>query len=350
MSGAKARRAAQILLAVGGAALGIALAEGGLRIFWNRTPLDWWLIQGFVPDPELFFVPLPFRQDGFLKIDPSLPTVVTLGDSFTAGFPVSSEESYPAVLREILVQRGRPTNVVNLGVGASGPDQQLRILRHYLPAVHPDVVVWQFYQNDLWNGFLHPLFTIEQGRLVALDPTRNFAYRCRILFDGFPLPRSVKERSYLLRLTFEVVGHWGRLAEVPEDVRADPEAWVLEKIRLEIREMKTLAAERGFRLYILLVAPQASWLAADATRSADAQDWRSSDEFLRDRQLRGLLAATGAFIDAGPATMERSEAPTSMFANGAKDPAALGRRHLNELGYRRVAEIIDARLQGDGLP
>jgi lysophospholipase L1-like esterase len=59
----------------------------------------------------------------FYAVDPARKTVVTLGDSFTEGFPVDDSNNYPSVLGRLLDERGMPVNIINMGMGDSGPDQ-----------------------------------------------------------------------------------------------------------------------------------------------------------------------------------------------------------------------------------
>ncbi|HVS14063.1 MAG TPA: arylesterase [Thermoanaerobaculia bacterium] len=65
--------------------------------------------------------------------DPSLPAVVFLGDSLTAGYGLGADEAYPALVARRIAERGLPFSVVNAGVsgdttagGASRIDWLLR--------------------------------------------------------------------------------------------------------------------------------------------------------------------------------------------------------------------------------
>jgi len=84
--------------------------------------------------------------------DPSLFRVVALGDSFTFGFGVAEEESYPVVLERILngspAARHRRYEVLNLGVvGYNARDEAVVLERRALP-LGPRVVVIGYVLND----------------------------------------------------------------------------------------------------------------------------------------------------------------------------------------------------------
>jgi len=84
--------------------------------------------------------------------DPALFRLACLGDSFTFGFGVPEEETYPAVLQRILAASpappGRRYEVLNLGVvGYNTRDEAVVLERKALP-LHPSLVVVGYVLND----------------------------------------------------------------------------------------------------------------------------------------------------------------------------------------------------------
>lgn len=102
------------------------------------------------------------------------PRVLALGDSMTFGYGVEAEESWPEVLETLLRKDDRPdVEVINAGVVAYAPDQQLDQLRELLPRVRPDVVVLGLYPgNDLAEVMLHssapPMTVSPEGALLTM--------------------------------------------------------------------------------------------------------------------------------------------------------------------------------------
>ena len=66
------------------------------------------------------------------------PRIVALGDSLTSGRGIGTDEAYPAVLQERLVDGGYNYHVVNAGVSG---DTTSRALRRYREALDGDVKV-----------------------------------------------------------------------------------------------------------------------------------------------------------------------------------------------------------------
>lgn len=73
-------------------------------------------------------------------------TVIVLGDSFTAGNGIPNlDDRYSNVLAENL---GDDYAVINLGVSGTATYEQLEILKSF-PLKNPDVVIWQYFLNDI---------------------------------------------------------------------------------------------------------------------------------------------------------------------------------------------------------
>jgi len=102
-------------------------------------------------------------------------SVLFIGDSFTQGFGVNDDETFPAVTCERLGQRGIAARCLNAGVSGFGTAHELRLLRALLrrQALTVDAVVFQVLpNNDLRDNWEDGGFGVEGGRLVAREPPR----------------------------------------------------------------------------------------------------------------------------------------------------------------------------------
>ena len=271
--------------------------------------------------------------------------VVALGDSFTASFPVDSKDSYPQVLSHVLTEHAFNAAVLNMGLGDSGPDQQLKLFEKYvLPHVKPDIVVWQFYANDTYENVVKTAYLMGDDKvLVPISTKDNWKYRRQRFFDAFPLPTPVKRSSYLFNL---ILRQYERDLEVKVPPGKDKLEWGREKIEREIVRMNELAAQHGFRVYYTLVAPEALYRNDIPPGSAGAAEAAEYDRLL------GIVEKQPTFIRGRfwSATVEDSKLGATLFSGGDRDPSPYGTRHLNEAGYKLLAEIIGNRvLQDNGL-
>jgi len=168
-----------LLLIAGSTLLTLALAELGLRLFrpvqylkpptpippeergeeLYRPSLVSGLSYEMVPGRSGTFEDMPVRTNSLgmrgpepASPDPSLCRVAAVGDSFTFGFGVEEEASYPAVLEEILNRsaggRERRFEVLNFGVVGYNTQDEAVVIEHKALPLDPRLVVIGYVLND----------------------------------------------------------------------------------------------------------------------------------------------------------------------------------------------------------
>lgn len=120
---------------------------------------------------------------------------VALGDSFTFGTGVEAEEAWPEQLSRLAGK-----NVVNLGTPAYGPPQYTKTLKAYGLSLHPKLVLYAVYQNDLKDAVRFARWKQEGGPYRAegggegrLRTKNRFLVRHSRLYQVFLAPK-VAER------------------------------------------------------------------------------------------------------------------------------------------------------------
>jgi len=160
------------IIALVSLAIGLVLAEGGLRWLAPR-PSRTGDSMYYLPDPDLGYklkpnftgsagpgVPattnsLGFRDAEFeIRKGAGTYRILAVGDSVTAGSGVHAEETYPKVLEDLLRGERAATSatiqVVNAGVGGWAPIQYAAFLEKYGFDLSPDlVIVGLFIGNDI---------------------------------------------------------------------------------------------------------------------------------------------------------------------------------------------------------
>ncbi|MEO7794261.1 MAG: arylesterase [Thermoanaerobaculia bacterium] len=152
---------------------------------------------------------------------PALPQVVFLGDSLTAGLGLGEEAAYPAVVGNLLAERGVAVRVVNAGV--SGDTSAGGLARvDWLLSLKPAIVVVALGANDGLRG--QPVASIEANLREIVR--RSLAAGARVVLAGMKMPP-----NYGPDYTRDFEGLYKRLAgefELPfipfllEGVAADP--------------------------------------------------------------------------------------------------------------------------------
>lgn len=91
--------------------------------------------------------------------------IVCLGDSFTFGWGVEDDETFPVLVEEKLAgQVDVPVDVINCGLPGYNTYQELQLYRKLMSPLKPDYVVVAWYMNDL-----DPLSFGTTGTLAPLD-------------------------------------------------------------------------------------------------------------------------------------------------------------------------------------
>ena len=95
-----------------------------------------------------------FREDEPTEVSSEAYRILVLGDSHTEG-AVNNDESYPNVLELQLNKRSeRPVEVINAGVGGTGPYEMEGMLVSQLE-LEPDLVIATLFTgNDFWNALM----------------------------------------------------------------------------------------------------------------------------------------------------------------------------------------------------
>jgi lysophospholipase L1-like esterase len=85
--------------------------------------------------------------------------VVVVGDSYTFGFGVEAEETFPKVAeRDLMKTSLAGLEVVNAGVSGYGPLEEAAFLKRVAPRFKPRAVVMAFFEgNDVRNAIEYPL-------------------------------------------------------------------------------------------------------------------------------------------------------------------------------------------------
>lgn len=181
-----------------GVIISLALLEAGFRILYPN-PSPRLVNQGlqFNPLYELSFIPnaegwntslrgeystyVKFNSRGLRgpEVDYRKPEntfrILVLGDSFTAALQVPEAETFPRLLENQLRQRFPQTNieVINAGVVGYGTDNALAYFVNEGYKYQPDLVLLAFFTgNDLTDNIWYPLYRLEDGALLPVEPER----------------------------------------------------------------------------------------------------------------------------------------------------------------------------------
>jgi hypothetical protein len=335
--------AASILFSLIVLELGCRIWSGGvdLLVHWPNRVADRvrkerdWPACSHIHDAQLGWRPNPgfvspaynvdargFRRVPAIAAADDRPSILAVGDSFTAGDEVLDDETWPAYLQGLLGRR-----VHNGGVSAYGLDQMVLRAEQEAAIERPAAIVLSFIADDLLRNelrglwtFTKPYFELRDGQLV-LHPRPPGDTGC----DTLPFWRRALGWSVLVEvIVFRA--RWSARWFYYDNPQLPPGAGVALGCPL----VERLA---GLKVPVLVVLQyeRTDWKA----------DPRSSEEYVQSRRVLDCAAASGlAVLDLGD-TIERAVQARGVDALYRED-------HHSPEGNRIVAGAIAAKLKEMG--
>ena len=144
--------------------------------------------------------------------------ILVIGDSSVAGFEVKEEERFTRVLERELAARGLRYEVINAGTRGWGTDQSLLFLQEEGLRYQPDIVIYLWCDNDLFdNATIHrPYRRYGKPWMVPAE-------------DGTVTPRGIPVPEYAYRSNLRV-GEDGEPLELPVAFRKQAVLWLRDVV------------------------------------------------------------------------------------------------------------------------
>jgi hypothetical protein len=269
-----------------------------------------------------------FREDEPTSVEKHGYRILVTGDSHTDG-AVNNSESYANVLETLLNAAldpsgaSHPVEVINAGVGGTGPHNYLAMLQKRLE-LQPDLVIAGLYVgNDFMNALMHSDFNTKRK---ARKRSNEYMDRLNATLKAYPdLPQQGYNQPYLFEYTGDAELALERTAEVLEGIAR-------------------VCADRGIRFTTLVIPCK-----ADVDGEDDAERIRgmldmlelSDEDWAVNRWLSDHLAERLAAesIDCLDPTQAMIDEPAPLYWK--KD------HHLSTAGHAFVARLLFEHLRDE---
>lgn len=252
-------------------------------------------------------------------------TILFLGDSFTDAPWTPSGMTYASVFsRKYAEITGLCTQAYRLSTGGSGTDQQYKKALDTLSVLHPNILIWQFYYNDLDDVTMNPIYDVEADTLIARNTWLNRFFWAGFLNQNIPLYRS------------SAIGHAITFLLERYDVfRNSPSRkdyqYSTEKIKFLIKSLGEITQSKGISMYTTL-AP----LECVQIRSMKCE----YGEDIMNTQLETLLSKHSHYIPMTLVYPDTKDASSPLLFNSIDDQGISGQRHLSTLGNMVYGEFL----------
>jgi hypothetical protein len=280
--------------------------------------------------------------------------ILLLGDSFTVGFSVPYNQTWPTLLEEALNKNQQTSvEILNSAVSAYSPDTEYVYLKNAISTYKPDVVLLGFYvgnditdlshnewtatQNGLPTHITSKIYLVQDDSLI-LNPTASVAPS---LYQYVSLLFSRFSQTYIL-FNKMMYGTTNRNLEpvycylksldtsIEENFQA---SWNTTFTLLEA--MSVISKENNAEFIIVLIPPR---------MQVNEKEWNSIEKqysyqlpertFPQQRILDWCDSHDIQCIDLYPSLLQDSQQGELLYND-------LWDTHLNVLGNQRVAEILE---------
>ena len=167
-------------------------------VYWGKSYCE--LFPQDCPKPEgeyLTHAPEIFMQEN----NTSCKTVLFLGDSFTVAPWTNKGESYAAVFsQKFALENKTCVRMYRIATGGVGNDQELARFTDVVKMIHPHIVLWQFYENDLFENVIAELYAFRGSGLYRKNAYLNTRFIAGFLNQHIPLLRNTAIGRHIMFL------------------------------------------------------------------------------------------------------------------------------------------------------
>jgi hypothetical protein len=304
--------AAEVVLRV------VAKATSKVRGATYDSELGWRLMPNICKYDSQWCRDAPARTNSYgwrdrehaIQKRPGTTRIVMLGDSFTFGFGVDYGERVSEALENLIPN----SEVLNMGVFAYGPDQEVLTYELHARQFQPDVVLLNvFLGNDLNDlrlkkcySFPKPYFKLSGDELELVKPQRNW-----LLF--------ARTSSYLGELAARVKDRGVLKSEVAEELR---DVDVVPLFLAIVDRLSVATTADHCTLLVVLIYPR------DATNEVKLD---------YDRLRHALSGRQYGVLDLKTLFEEEAARGSELY---------LSEGHWNPAGHKLAAQAIRAKLTG----
>lgn len=178
--------------------------SGTLKFFFEPSPLT--TVSSELPVPWITYEykthinadSLNEIRDYAVEKPAGVQRIITLGDSFTYGLFVNTEDNWTERLeRQLNADCGHAFEVINLGVSGYDTQYSAERFRKRGEKYHPDMVIWLFQNNDFEEL---SEFMMEKEKFYIADMKKTGEWD-KLVKQGIPYPPGVKMTEDMNKIT-----------------------------------------------------------------------------------------------------------------------------------------------------
>jgi len=264
-------------------------------------------------------------------------TILFLGDSFTDAPWTEDNNRYSYLFsKKLSMINDECIKEVRVSTGGTGTSQQFAEFQKIIKFINPDMVIWQFCENDIYENVKTSVHKIKNEKLSFSSAISNFQFWAGFLNQKIPFLKGTTLGKHLMYLgeKKDVLRNWPVSFNDGKGVKNYNQIL----IPLLINKMKELSNEKNFKL-ITTISP----LECNFINERRCFNSRQNHLFIED-----ILKNNSEFISMETRNYNQEEiinfTPNKDFYiemfNTTEDTGLVGHRHLSELGNNYFGEIL----------
>lgn len=283
--------------------------------------------------PVEIFKPLPSTDCTEYK------KILFLGDSFTVAPWTEKGESYSAYFsKEFVESENTCVHQYRLASSGTGNDQQFAVFSDLVGKLKPDIVIWQFYYNDFYDGFRQELYEVENNQLKKRSVFKNTIFFAGFLNQKIPFLKPTTLGKHLMSLAErrDLFNYWSVSISDFEEVQEHGK----NKTKILLREMQNIADINNFSLFTTLAPLECQLAPITPCNGSKIQNIlkeiliENSTYVAMDSPKDTNSNVLGYSIDDGTACTQDYLFETSRDVNPP------GRRHLSKAGNQLFGKVL----------
>lgn len=264
--------------------------------------------------------------------------VLVLGDSFTDSPWDGKGKSYAEHFLDNLAESDQNCyELIRLAVSGSGSDQQFARFSDVVDLVGPNLVIWQFYYNDVYDNAYKPLYEEKNGNFNRINAWNNAYFWAGWLYQNTPFLKNSNLGNLLLyfgELKNDLKLDWRFIESDYKSLIEFNE----KRIAYFLKEMKVLEKKQNFKLITTLSPLECQFVYQKNCQGLSGQV-SFEDNFYIQNELKKILQQNSSFISMYE-NDNLSEEQILNIEDFWKEEKEIGARHLGANGQEKVGRIL----------
>lgn len=268
--------------------------------------------------------------------------ILFLGDSFTVAPWIQTGESYASIFSQKYAEK-KSICVVNyrLATGGANNSQEFLAMKKIVADIKPDIVIWQFYWNDIVENAMNQVLTVHNFSLIERSSWNSMLFIAGLANQKIPFLRNTTLGDHLLYMSEQEdpFSYW--LFDYQDMTKSIP--FSRELIPLLFQEMTDVSRVNDFEWFTTLAPLECDYLSGFENCGYKNELQNEIRNILtNESNFVGMELSRTTFLneESEQASNAASFSDFQAYFNTTEDKTEAGGRHLSKEGNAYFGSIL----------